>query len=216
MFTGLVRCMGKVASTAPAGGGLRLCIDISGLGGNVGPGQSIAVNGVCLTVTALSGGQAFFDAVAETASRSTLGGLKKGDAVNLEPALKASDALDGHIVQGHVDDVGVVLEIEADESHNRRLTVSLPASIRRLVAEKGSIAIDGISLTVATAGYDSFTVAIIPVTWLATTLAGLKPGSRVNLEADVLARYAARILTLPPDKAEGALTEDFLRRHGFA
>lgn len=209
MFTGLIKAVGVVRESSAFGKGRRLTIDVSGLGRDLGIGQSLAVNGVCLTVVRRSGNEAAFEAVEETASRTNLGSLVPGSRVNLEPALCLGDALDGHIVQGHVDDVGVILSV-GQRPEGRIVRVSLPNSIGRLVAEKGSIAIDGISLTVAVAGKSEFSVAVIPHTWENTTLCERRPGDRVNLEADVLARYAAR-------RAEfsGGLDEAMLRENGF-
>lgn len=214
MFTGLVKCMGTVKDATPFGKGKRFRIDIGEIAENAQVGQSIAVNGVCLTATSLNASEATFDAVAETVSRSNLGLLKPGSKVNLEPALKAGDALDGHIMLGHVDALASVVGVEAASSDNRIVKIALPENIRHLVAEKGSVAIDGISLTVAQAGDDWFTVAVIPLTWSHTTLSRLTPGSGVNLEADVMARYAARILQF--DGGSQGISEDFLRRNGFA
>lgn len=214
MFTGLVRCVAPVMEAAPFGGGKRFRIDISGLGRRAEVGQSIAVNGACLTISALSGTVAVFEAVTETVSRTNLGSLKTGSRVNLEPALKAGEALDGHMVLGHVDALAPVLAVDRDAADNRKLTIGLPANIRHLVADKGSVAVDGISLTVAEAGDDSFRVAVIPHTWDNTTLADLAVGGRVNLEADVLARYAARIMRFGTQASAG-VTIDLLRENGF-
>lgn len=214
MFTGLVKCMGIVKDATPFGKGRRFRIDIGEIAPSAQVGQSIAVNGVCLTVTSLGGLEATFDAVSETVSRSNLGLLKPGSKVNLEPALKAGDALDGHIMLGHVDALASVIGVESASSDNRILKIALPKNMRHLVAEKGSVAIDGISLTVAQAGDEWFTVAVIPLTWGHTTLSLLTPGAGVNLEADVMARYAARILQF--DGGSRGMSEDFLRRNGFA
>ncbi|MBN2711620.1 MAG: riboflavin synthase [Planctomycetes bacterium] len=210
MFTGLIKSLGKVASVSPKGNGITLAVDISGLGYSPEIGASIAICGTCLTVTALSGKVATFDAVTETVRRSLIGSLKAGDTVNLEPALRAGDPLDGHIVSGHVDAACTVTDIrQLPESWVFRF--SLPDELRHLVATKGSVAIDGISLTVAEAGRDWFTVSVIPHTYEKTNLHLKKVGSKVNLEVDMLARYAAR-------RAEvegGGLTESFLRENGF-
>lgn len=220
MFTGLVQCLGTIKDSAPFGKGRRFRIDIGPLAANAVVGQSIAVNGVCLTVTSKNGSEATFDAVTETVSRSNLGRLKAGDRVNLEPALKAGDALDGHMVLGHVDALAPVVEIDAANQDNRTLRIQLPKSIRHFVAEKGSVAVDGISLTVARAGDDWFTVSIIPHSWANSTLSRLQIGDGVNLEVDVLARYAARILQYADSAAEQAadttLSVEFLRENGFA
>ncbi len=217
MFTGLVKSIGKVLDAAHFGRGRRLRVDIGDLARTAEIGASVAVNGVCLTITALSGKEAAFDAVAETVRRTNLGNLRAGDAVNLEPALRTGDALDGHIVLGHVDALAEVLAIDAAEADNRVVTIALPPAIRHLVAEKGSVAVDGISLTVASAGNDAFTVSVIPHTWAHSSLSALRVGAGVNLEADVMARYAARILALPEAGAGGGggITEAFLRDNGY-
>ncbi len=214
MFTGLVRCVAPVVEAAPFGGGKRFRIDIAGIGQTAEIGQSIAVNGACLTISALSGTIATFEAVTETVSRTNLGSLKTGSRVNLEPALKAGEALDGHMVLGHVDALAPVLAVDKDNADNRKLKISLPTSIRHLVADKGSVAVNGISLTVSEAGDDYFCVAVIPHTWSHTTLADLAADGQVNLEADVLARYAARIMQFGTQASDG-VTMDLLRENGF-
>lgn len=225
MFTGLIKCMGKIKDAAPFGQGRRFRIAVGPLADNAERGQSIAVNGVCLTITSLQGREATFDAVAETVGRTNLARLKAGDSVNLEPALRVGDALDGHIVLGHVDALAPVLAVDAASEDNRVVTIALPKSIRPLVAEKGSIAVDGISLTVASAGDESFSVSVIPHTWRNSSLSFLAAGREVNLEADVMARYAARVMRFPEQttpagpkgKEEGGgVSEAFLRENGFA
>lgn len=216
VFTGLVRHVGSVMDVFPFGKGKRFRIDIGPLAADAEIGQSIAINGVCLTATALNANEAAFDAVAETASRSNLGLLRPGSKVNLEPALKAGDALDGHIMLGHVDAMGEVLDIQSDSADNRKLTIRLPESIRHLVADKGSVAISGISLTVASVRDDAFTVAVIPHTWNFTTLSLLAIGDSVNLEADVMARYAARILQFQTPLPKSDISLEFLQQNGFA
>lgn len=216
MFTGLVQSLGTVREANAFGRGRRFRIDIGALAGTVAIGQSVAVNGACLTVTTLSGPDACFDAVSETVSRTNLGKLRAGDKVNLEPALKAGDALDGHMMLGHVDCLGQVLSVESANADSRVIRIHMPAEIRDLVAEKGSVAIDGISLTVAEAAEEWFSVAVIPHTWLNSTLHLRTPGDGVNLEADVLARYVARILRQGrTEAASGGVTEDLLRQNGF-
>lgn len=218
MFTGLVKCLGTIKDATPFGNGRRFRIDINILAPTSQIGQSIAINGTCLTVTSLQGSEATFDAVSETVSRTNLGKLKAGDKVNLEPALKAGDVLDGHIVLGHVDVLAPVLEIDSANPDNRKLKIALPASIRHLVAEKGSIAVDGISLTVAEADKDWFTIAVIPHTWTNSSLSGLAVGDGVNVEVDVMARYAARLMQYPQAGTEaesGGVTMDTLRQNGF-
>jgi riboflavin synthase len=189
VFTGIVTAVGRVAE---AGDG-RLRIEHGPTARTVELGSSVAVNGVCLTVTAAEGVTFFADVVPETLSRTNLGRLKPGDPVNLERPLRLDQGLDGHLVQGHVDGTAAVLE-DRDVALGRELTVELPASLERYVAEKGSIAVDGTSLTVARVGAGFFGVALIPHT-LEHTIAGTyRRGTVVNLEVDVLARYAERLL----------------------
>jgi len=193
MFTGLVSDMGAVERLVPRQGGARLtlrprAIDTSALV----LGESVACSGVCLTVVERGGGLVSFDAVPETLSRTTIGGWRSGTLVNLERAMAVGERLGGHIVQGHVDAVGEVLA-RVGEGQGARLTISLPASVAPLVAEKGSIAVDGVSLTVAAAGRDRFELALIPETLARTTLGDARPGTKVNLEADVVARHVARL-----------------------
>lgn len=215
MFTGLVKTLGTVVSVRPFGRGRRFVVDLGSVAGEAGVGQSVAVNGACLTVTARSGNNASFDAVGETISRTNLGLLKSGDRVNLEPALRVGDALDGHMMLGHVDALAKVLEVDAADPDNRVVRVELPGELAPLVAGKGSVAVDGISLTVAKAADSWFSVAVIPHTWANSTLSLRKPGDGVNLEADVLARYAARLLGKDFGFSNGGLTEEFLRENGF-
>lgn len=211
MFTGLIHARGAVSFARSTGTGLRLGIDITGLATPPAIGASIAVNGVCLTVTDLQAGTASFDAVAETVARSTLGGLRPGMRVNLEPALRVGDPLDGHWVLGHVDATGTVLGI-APCGEGEVWRFSLPVFLAPLVAEKGSVTVDGISLTVAAVGAGWFSVSVIPHTRSMTTLADRGVGEAVNLEADVLARYVARMGSV----RGGGMSVSFLRENGFA
>jgi riboflavin synthase len=193
MFTGLVSDIGVVERVLPRQGGARLTLRPSALAVDaLALGESVACSGVCLTVVERGGGLASFDAVPETLSRTTIGGWRPGSRVNLERALALGERLGGHLVQGHVDAVGEVLS-RAAEGQGARLAISLPASIAALVAEKGSIAVDGVSLTVAAAGRDRFEVALIPETLARTTLGEARAGTKVNLEADVVARHVARL-----------------------
>jgi riboflavin synthase len=211
MFTGLIKAVGTLVSSVPRGGGRELAVDLAGLPEMPVVGASVSISGACQTVTVLAGTVAKFDAVEETIRRTKLGMLSPGAKVNLEPALRAGDPLDGHIVQGHIDAVGKLLEIKPlSGSHIFRF--SLPSEIAALVAEKGSVAVDGISLTVVEAGRDFFTVSVIPHSFARTTLPLLKPGDSVNLEADVLARYASRRAQV---EQTGGLTEETLRANGF-
>jgi riboflavin synthase len=195
MFTGLVSAVARVVSLRSGPAGAVLAVERPPDFGDAAVGESIAVSGVCLTVVppAAPGQPLFFDVSPETLSRSALGGLAAGAGVNLERALRASDRLGGHIVAGHVDGTAEVLGIEkSGDSWTFRF--SLPAPLARYTVEKGSIAVDGISLTVAALGEGSFDVAVIPHTFTGTTLGTKKSGDRVNLEVDVLGKYVERLL----------------------
>jgi riboflavin synthase len=193
MFTGLVSDVGVVERLEPRAGGARITIRPGTLPvDELAPGESVACNGACLTVVERGAGRMSFDAVPETLARTTLGQWRQGTRVNLERALRLSDRLGGHLVQGHVDAVGQIVA-RVPEGQGARLTVSLPPAIAPLVAEKGSIAIDGVSLTVARAGRDRFEVALIPETLSRTVLGAAAPGTPVNLEADLVARHVARL-----------------------
>jgi riboflavin synthase len=189
VFTGLVREVGTVLSMD----GGRLTLDAPVTARDAQPGDSVAVDGVCLTVVERGDATLAFDAVPETLSRTSLGTLEHGSRVNLEPALRAGDALGGHYVQGHVDGVGTVRSVEP-EGDGKRIWLDAPPGILRYVVEKGSIAVQGTSLTVAATDGDGFAVALIPHTLEETTLDRLAPGDRVNLEADVLAKYVEKLL----------------------
>ena len=194
MFTGLISDVGTVERIAPRQGGARLTIRPRAIVADaLAPGESIACSGCCLTVAERGAGLVSFDAVPETLARTTIGAWRPGTKVNLERALAVGDRLGGHIVAGHVDAVGEVLA-RAPEGQGVRLTISLSPGIAPLVAEKGSVAVDGVSLTVARAQRDRFEVALIPETLARTTLGDAGPGTRVNLEADVVARHVARLI----------------------
>ena len=202
MFTGLVSDIGLVERITPRAGGARLSLRPASLAvDDLTLGESVCCAGACLTVVERGGGLVSFDAVPETLARTTIGGWTPGTAVNLERALRLSDRLGGHLVSGHVDAVGQVLSRVA-EGEGARLAFSLPPAIAPLVAEKGSVAIDGVSLTVAAAGRDRFEVALIPETLARTTLGRARPGTRVNLEADLVARHVARLREFAPLGAE--------------
>ena len=182
MFTGLVREVGQVASFD----GGRLVVAAAT---DAAPGDSVAIDGVCLTVVESGGGRLAFDVVPETLDRVKPFGAR----VNVEPALRAGDPLGGHYVQGHVDGVGRVRGVEP-EGNGARVRIEAPPELLRYCVEKGSITVDGVSLTVAELAADAFAVALVPHTLAATTLSELAPGRRVNLEADVLAKYVERLL----------------------
>ena len=195
MFTGIVREVGSIAAVTGGEEGIRLEIEAPATAPLVDVGGSVAINGVCLTAERIEGTRLTFHAVPETLSRSTLGELGRGSVVNLEPALRAGDAMGGHMVQGHVDGIGRVQSIEA-EGEGLRVIVEASADTLRYCVEKGSITVEGVSLTVAELHDDAFGLALIPHTIAETTLARLVPGQHVNLEVDVLAKYVERLL--PP------------------
>ncbi|MCL6556610.1 MAG: riboflavin synthase [Burkholderiales bacterium] len=199
MFTGIVQAVGRVREATPRGEGLRLTIDAGDLDlEDVSIGDSIAVNGVCLTVVEKGDSHFKVEVSAETLRCTT--GFAPGDAVNLEKALRLADRLGGHLVSGHVDGVGVVTRREA-LAECVLLEVEAPPALARYIAAKGSITLDGVSLTVNEVEGERFRVNLIPHTLLVTTLTHLAPGRRVNLEVDLLARYAERLLTYTPPGA---------------
>jgi riboflavin synthase alpha subunit len=193
VFTGIVRELGHVVSAEDRGGGLALEIEAPETTPALSTGDSLAVDGVCLTAETVADGRVTLHAVPETLARTTLGRLRPGDMVNLEPALRAGDALGGHYVQGHVDAVGRIRSVEP-EGEGLRVVVESPPEVLRYVVEKGSVAVDGVSLTVAALAGDAFAVALVPHTLEQTTFSALEPGRRVNLEVDVLAKYVERLL----------------------
>ena len=200
MFTGIVEELGRVhrieerpGHPREAGAGRRFCFAAQEVLADAKVGSSIAVSGVCLTVVAVEPGRFSVDAVPETLSRTILGELRVGDPVNLERPLTLEQRLGGHLVQGHVDGVGEVVTV-TPEGDGVRVTIAIPPPLRRYVAEKGSLAVDGVSLTIARAQHDRCDVALIPYTLKVTTSGGYASGTRVNLEVDLLARYLARLL----------------------
>jgi riboflavin synthase len=194
MFTGLVQDLGRVAAVHQTDDGVRLAID-SALTAELGEGDSIAVNGVCLTATGLCGGTRFgADVMHETLRRSALGAVRDGAPVNLELPVRAADRLGGHVVQGHVDAVGVVAGTR-EEGFARVVTIEADPDVLRYVVDKGSIAVDGVSLTVSRVDDAEFDVSLIPETLERTTLGAAGPGTEVNLEVDVLAKYVERLMT---------------------
>jgi riboflavin synthase len=193
MFTGIVRELGRVVSAEGDERGLALWVEAPRTASELRTGDSVSVNGVCLTAETVEHGRVTLHAVPETLARSTLGALAAGDSVNIEPAVRAGEPLGGHYVQGHVDGIGRVQSVEA-EGDGLRVFFEAPPEILRYCVEKGSITVDGVSLTVAELSEDAFAVALVPHTLEATTLATLRPGQDVNLEADVLAKYVERLL----------------------
>jgi riboflavin synthase len=193
MFTGIVETVAEVVAIEPRGESVRLVVAAPGIADEVRLGDSIAVSGACLTVVARGGGRIAFDVIRESLSRSALGGLGPGGRVNLERALRADGRLDGHIVQGHVDEAGRVRELRR-AGDDVRLFVATSEAFAAGLIEKGSVAVDGVALTVVGAERSGFDVALIPHTLAVTTLGELAPGSLVNLEADVLGKYVRRYL----------------------
>jgi riboflavin synthase len=189
VFTGIVREIGHVEAVEPAGAVVRLLVRAPQTAGAASVGDSVSVSGVCLTAVDVEDGRLAFEAVPETLRRSALSQLEAGASVNLEPSLRAGDRLGGHFVQGHVDGVGRVRRADAEG-----LEVEASADVLRFCVEKGSIAVDGVSLTIAGLSDDAFIVALIPHTRAITTLGALGPGDEVNLETDVLARHVERLL----------------------
>ena len=197
MFTGIVAELGEVAGIEQRGDAARLTIQGSTEG--VSPGDSIAVNGVCLTVTGLLDGSFTADVMGETLDRSSLGALTPGAPVNLEQSVRLADRLGGHLMQGHVDATGTILSRIPSGGWDQ-VRIGIPATISRYVVEKGSIAVDGISLTVSALGEEWFEVCLIPETLARTTLGTRQPGDAVNLEVDVLAKYVEKLLSREAQK----------------
>ncbi|MBB4915877.1 riboflavin synthase [Streptosporangium saharense] len=194
MFTGIVEELGEIAEIETLRDAARLSIRGEVVTADAGHGDSIAVNGVCLTVVDVEGEVFTADVMKETLDRSSLGALRPGSRVNLERAVRADQRLGGHIVQGHVDGTGVLLAREPDE-HWEVVRISLPAGLGRYVVEKGSIAVDGVSLTVVGVDDEGFSVSLIPTTLRLTTLGAKQPGDPMNLEVDVIAKHVERLVS---------------------
>lgn len=195
MFTGLIETVGEVLAIRPGSGSARVTIASSLPSSEMAQGESVAIDGVCLTVVERGRGRLSFDAVRETLDRTTLGTLRPGARVNLERAIRLSDRLGGHLVQGHVDAVAVVARTSS-RGDDRRIRVRLVPEIRGYVAGKGSVALNGVSLTVSAVDRSTFEVALIPETLARTNLGVLMAGSRVNVEVDLLARYLEALLAV--------------------
>jgi riboflavin synthase len=193
VFTGLVQDLGEVVAVDSSGAGVTLGVRTR-LAPEIAEGDSVAVNGVCLTATTIEDGHFRAEVMHETLRRSSLAAAAEGSEVNLELALRASDRLGGHIVQGHVDGLGSVRDVRAD-GFARVVTVAAPPELLRYVVEKGSIAVDGVSLTVVDVGEDWFSASLIPETLERTTLGTAEPGAPVNLEVDVVAKYVEKLVT---------------------
>jgi riboflavin synthase len=214
MFTGIIQAIGKIAALERRGGDARLRVQAGKLDlADVKLGDSIAVSGVCLTVIELSAKDFTVDVSGETLARTTLGGLKPGAAVNLEKALLPTTRLGGHLVSGHVDGIGKVLDRRQD-ARSVRFRVAVPRELGKYIAGKGSVCINGVSLTVNAVRDAEFEVNIVPHTLAETTLDELAPGHAVNIEVDLLARYLERLLQ-GQDTAAAGVTPELLARHGF-
>jgi riboflavin synthase alpha subunit len=194
VFTGIVRERGRVVAAEANGGGIYLRVEARETAAAARPGDSIAVAGCCLTTTAVEDGNLEFDAVPETIARTNLGRLAEGAEVNLEPALRAGEPLGGHFVQGHVDGVGRVRSLEPD-GEGARLSLELDPELLRYCVQKGSLTVEGVALTVAALDEDGVEIALVPFTLRETTLSALRPGDEVNVEVDLLAKYAERLAT---------------------
>jgi riboflavin synthase len=232
MFSGIIETVGRIRSLRDAPGGTSLIVNAPGYWEGTKDGTSIAVDGACLTVTRADARDAQFDVIAETLRRTTLGQLRPGDRVNLQKSLAVGDRIDGHFVQGHVDAIATIVEIEqsAGESiwwFSADADAAGAKGTLAAIIPKGSIAIDGISLTVAAVRQDRFSVALIPTTLQQTTLGEKKAGAKVNIETDILARTVVRYLQLlgerdvpgsgcPAAAAQNAAIMDLLKREGFA
>jgi riboflavin synthase len=197
VFTGIVRERGRVVSLGGDEGGLHIEIEAPETAARTAIGDSVDVDGCCLTATTVQNGRFSVTAVPESLARTTLGALSEGDEVNLEPALRAGDPLGGHYVQGHVDGVGLITAVEPD-GESRSLWVEVGPELTRYCVEKGSITVDGVSLTITALRDDAFSVALVPHTLEATTLGALAADDRVNLEVDVLAKYVERLVQRAP------------------
>jgi len=217
VFTGIVQELGTIDSREDTGNDTRLTIEVSDdLAGRVRIGDSVAINGVCLTVTEVRAPRLAFDVSAETLSTTRLGAFRDGAKLNIEPALLAGDPVGGHFVTGHVDGLGDVVSVEPD-GRSHRLEVAAPESLERYLARKGCITVDGVSLTVNDVSGSRFTVNIVPHTWSATIVQLYEPGTRVHLEVDLIARYLERLMgggARQPD--EQNITRDYLSEQGFA
>lgn len=218
MFTGLIEAIGEARDIRRLGSEVILTLQVPSLFSDCHTGDSIAVDGACLTITDIRGNLFTLDISGETLQRSTLGELKGGGMVNLERAMRLSDRLGGHLVSGHVDDTGILKRIER-EGRSWLIQVDLDPSLGRYLIEKGSIAVDGVSLTINRCTGDSFTVAIIPQTEMMTTLLRKKVGNKVNIEIDMISKYVEKFInnkerTIPTD-APSRIDRDMLTRYGF-
>ena len=212
MFTGIVKTKGTIGAIERRGGDVRMTITAPDLPwGDYNVGDSISVSGVCLTAVELLDDGFVTDVSVETLDVTTLKQAGQGDAVNLEPALRIGDALGGHLVSGHVDGIGIVIS-RSEDARSVRLAFEVPAALARYIAKKGSVCVDGVSLTINEVSGNTFSLNIIPHTTEVTTMGEFDTGTAVNIEVDLLARYIERMLGNDADR----LSIDFLREHGYA
>jgi riboflavin synthase len=217
MFTGIIQAIGTIAALEPKGEDVRVRVQTGKLDlTDVQLGDSIAVNGVCLTAVDLPGDGFWADVSGETLSRTTFAGLQKGSQANLEKALTPTTRLGGHMVSGHVDGIGEVVSRQSD-GRSERFAIRAPVELARYIAEKGSICVDGISLTVNEVNGAEFELNIVPHTLIETTMSEFKPGTRINLEVDIIARYLERLLlgNNAADKQGGEISLEKLQEYGF-
>ena len=212
MFTGLIESVGRVAAATATASGIALRVQTA-LAAELQPGDSIAVNGVCLTATVVAAGDLHADVGPETMRVTTLGSLEPGQPLNLERSMRADSRFGGHFVQGHVDGVGTITDVR-DDGDAHWLTIAFPAALAPYFIPKGAVAVDGISLTIAELKDTSFDVMIIPFTWHHTNLSARHPGDRVNLECDMIGKYVARIAALSAaGRLKAHLAPGFSRTH---
>ena len=218
MFTGIIEGLGTLTAVQPSGQGARLSVVSEVALEATGIGDSIAVNGACLTAVTISGNRFEVDVSPETLQHTTLGSARVGDRVNLERALRLSDRLDGHLVSGHIDGMGVIRQ-RRPLANAIIITISVPKELTRHMIHKGSVAVDGVSLTINNLGPESFEVSVIPHTAELTTVGIKQPGSRVNIETDMIGKYIERFITTPGDTSPGGKKKDIdialLARSGF-
>jgi riboflavin synthase len=218
MFTGIIEGLGALTAVKPSGQGARLSVTAEVSLENTGIGDSIAVNGACLTAVSISGNRFEVDVSPETLQHTTLGNARVGDRVNLERALRLGDRLDGHLVSGHIDGTGVIRQRQP-LGNAVIITISVPKELARYMIHKGSVAVDGVSLTINALGPESFDVSIIPHTAGLTTVGFKQPGSRVNIETDMIGKYIERFITTPGETASAGEKKDidiaFLAKSGF-
>ncbi|MFQ5964286.1 MAG: riboflavin synthase [Candidatus Scalinduaceae bacterium] len=213
MFTGIIEHLGKVKQIKRQANSVTIAADIGQISKDVDPGDSIAINGACLTVTGIKGSEVNFDVSAETLSKTTIGELKTSEGINVERSLRIGDKLGGHFVTGHVDGVGVISKRE-NQIGQSTMWFTVSKELSDMMIKKGSVAVDGISLTIVELEGNSFSVALIPYTLDATTLGFKNTGQRVNIETDMLGKWVKRILTTD-EKAGTGITEEMLKEKGF-